>query len=415
MEKKSSWPEVAAYFLKLGIFGFGGPLALIGAMQRDLVKKRGWLAEEHFNRALALIKAMPGPIAPQMAIYMGRERAGSFAGLVAGICLVLPAFITMLLLAAFYTRVARASWMETTLFGMQSAAIGVILASVWGIATPYRHNLVFLIVVVAAAAITTIKASLEPLVIIGFGILGAISLIGHPNAHNDSTPDARPHSTRTADGEERIDKGSRHASTLTAVIILTLTALAGTFSLGALKSSLLTSLAGVSLKSGAFVFGSGLAIVPLLIHDVVEVHHWLTHRQFMDALALGQITPGPVIITVTFIGYRVAGFLGALVATAGVFLPAFFNMLTWFPYAENRISSSRRTPVFVMWAIGAVVGSIFATVAKLLIAPPEGGTYLTSGLLATAALGAALFTRLPAWTVIPLGGVIGGCMGLLHF
>jgi chromate transporter len=169
----------------------------------------------------------------------------------------------------------------------------------------------------------------------------------------------------------------------------------------------------VMLKSGAFVFGTGLAIVPLLVHDVVDRHHWLTHHQFMDALALGQVTPGPVVITATFIGYKVAGLLGAVIATICIFAPSFFNMLTWFPWAERKLGGTPHTKGFVLCAVAAVAGAIATTVVRLALAPIDGGSAAVTAAIAVAALVVMLLTRTPVWAIIPLGGALSALWSAL--
>lgn len=217
---------------------------------------------------------------------------------------------------------------------------------------------------------------MEPLVIIGSGILGALLL-----KLSELGPDK---------------KRNLAAFALPAFLV------------GSSGASLgiLTKLVGVFLKAGFVVFGTGLAVVPLLKHDVVDTHHWLTNQQFMDALAFGQITPGPVLITSTFIGYKVAGLVGAAVATAGVFFPGFFNILTWFPIAERKLGNSPYTRRFVLFAVGAVIGSILVTVARLAAAPAVGGTHTLAAVVGGGALLLALFTKIPVWLLIPGGGAL---------
>lgn len=366
--------EIAAYFLKMGVLGFGGPLALMAAFQRDLVDKRRWLAPEQFARALALIKALPGPTATQVSIYMGFVRGGRIGGLLAGICLIFPSFLMMVGLATFYASIEAFVWSKPLLFGMQAAALGVIAESAWRLSSPYRSTRSFWMVALAAALLTAWRPAIEPIVIVGSGLLGLAIL-------------------------PALEKPKRSA---VAHALLPGFAL----STGILGSPALGSLLGVCFKAGAFVFGTGLAIVPLLAHDVVETHHWLSQQQFMDALAFGQITPGPVLITATFIGYKVAGVLGAIVATFGVFGPAFFNILTWFPHAERRLGGSARTRQFVMWAIAAVIGSIVVAIGRLASTPPSGGTYVLGAMISALSLALSLLTHAPVWAIIPGGGLI---------
>lgn len=373
------YTEIFLYFLKLGLLGFGGPFAIMAAIQKDLVESRRWMSTEHFARSLALIKALPGPVATQLSIYLGFIRGGRIGGVLAGIALIMPAFFMMIGIAAFYSSIEQFAWTRPILFGMQAAAIGVIIDSVWKLARPYKNLTSFWIIALLAAALTFWWPSSEPLVIIGAGILGTLVM--------------------------KFAKGGTFVAQL-----------APPFAIAAVTMPVLAQLAGVSLKAGAFVFGSGLAIVPLLAHDVVEVHKWLTQQQFMDALSFGQITPGPVVITVTFIGYKVAGLTGALIATVGVFAPAFINILTWFPAAEKRLSKSPYTPRFVAWAIAAVVGSIALAVAKLgLAAASENhASPLLFCVIIAVSLVTILKTRAPVWMIIPAGGLLAAVINQIR-
>ncbi|MBI3555205.1 MAG: chromate efflux transporter [Deltaproteobacteria bacterium] len=373
------YKEIALYFLKLGFLGFGGPLALLASYQKDLVEKRKWLSPERFAQGLALIKALPGATATQTAIYLGNVRGGVPGGLIAGTCLIAPSFVMMLCLGVFYTSVQSLAWSKALFFGMQSAALGVIVESVWRLSKPYRLEFMFWVMAVLACLLATLRPSIEPLVIIGSGLFGIL-----------------------------IMKLTLRSTGQAMLALLPMGLLGGAgVELGVLKS-----LTAVFLKAGVFIFGTGLAIVPLLAHDVVETHHWLTQAQFMDALAFGQITPGPVLITSTFIGYKVAGIVGAVVATAGVFFPAFFNILTWFPIAERKFSKSPYARQFVMFAVGAVVGSIAVAVVRLGMAPTSGGTHALAATIAVAALLISLFTKFPVWLVIPCGGLLAAAVNL---
>lgn len=372
-----TYTEIFIYFLRLGVLGFGGPFAVMAAIRRDLVDRRKWMTDEKFAKAIALIKALPGPTATQLSIYSGYVRGGRLGGVLAGVGLIFPSFLMMLALAAFYDSVEALRWTGPMMNGMQAAAIGVILESVWQLAQPFRARAPFWLVAAAAGAITMWRPSIEPIVIVGAGILGVVVYQANPSA--------------------------------------ILRAIVPPFFLGGTQIALplVGRLGGVALKAGAFTFGTGLAIVPLLSHDVVDKYQWLSQRQFLDALAFGQITPGPVVITVTFIGYKVAGLLGAVLATVGVFTPAFINILTWFPVAEEKLSKSPHTKNFIMFAMGAVVGSIVIAMAKLTASQVGTGGGLLWAFLITGALVAMLKTRLPVWVVIPLGGLLAVLLALL--
>lgn len=359
--------DVFWYFLRLGTLGFGGPLALMATMQRDLVERRRWTTMADWTRALALIKALPGPTATQVAVYLGYLRAGRLGGLLAGASLIFPAFVMMILLGVFYASIRELAWSKSLLLGMQAAAIGVILDGTWRLTASYRGEPAFWAVALLAGIVTLVKPAAEPVVILGAGLLGVLSFHLGPR---------------------------RRLLAFSPAPLLLLTA--------------------VFLKAGAFNFGTGLAIVPMLAHDVVDRLHWLTHEQFMDALAFGQITPGPVVITSTFIGYKVAGLTGACVATAAVFAPAFFNILTWFPWAERKVAGRASTARFVMWAIAAVIGAIVVTVGRLVVVPGGGSSQILFFALAAGALATALWSRLPSWAIIPTGGLAAALIRAFH-
>lgn len=371
------YKEIFSYFLKLGLLGFGGPMAVMASLKRDLVDSRKWIDHEQFDRAFALIKALPGPVATQLAIYMGQVRGGRLGGLIAGIMLILPAFIMMVALAAFYSSIESIKWTESLMFGMQAAAVGVILESIWKLAQPYKRERAFWISATIGAFITVWKPALEPVAIIGAGTLGLMIMRLNPTIVRLFFPPM--------------------------------------FAASLGVPPMLGQLLGVALKAGAFTFGTGLAIVPMLANDVVHDFRWLTERQFLDALAFGQITPGPVVISVTFIGYKVAGLWGAIVATIGVFAPSFINILTWFPVAERKIGKSPYTRQFILWALGAVVGSIAVSLGRLSLSQSATGTVSTQvifGVFAIAAFVVALRTKLPVWIVIPAGGILGAVLAL---
>lgn len=385
--KTNHYYEIFLYFIRLGVLGFGGPFAVLAALQKELVEKRKWTSSEDFARAVALIKALPGPIATQLAIYLGYVRAGRIGGLLAGVCLIFPAFCMMIGIAAFYNTAEQLTWLHPALFGMQAAAIGMIADSIWRLARPYKTDVYFAGVALVALLLTFWRPSFEPVIIVSAGLLGIF-------------------------WTQISSQGSQDPVKRWAIVPPIL------LSVGA-PVSLLTQLSAISFKAGAFVFGSGLAIIPLLSHDVVDRYHWLTQQQFMDALAFGQITPGPVVITVTFVGYKVAGLAGACVATLGIFAPSFINMLTWFPIAERKLNGSTHTKHFVKFALAAVVGSLVLATIRLTYSTLESSSIESQGKfigLTLLALLAAQKTKLPVWMIIPLGGILSlAAPGLENF
>ncbi len=382
---KSRYIETALYFLKLGFIGFGGPLALVASMQRDLVERRKWMDPEAFARAFALIKAMPGPVAFMTSVFLGQRRAGWLGGLVAGVGLIAPSFAMLVLFGMFYEQWRGVRGADAFLTGLQATALGVILASLKGLGFSHRKKIIFWFLAFVAALITFLKPALEPFLILFSGLLTA--------------------------GLLRLKMKSRPSHWLQNLKLLWIGGLQPpqldmtTQALPVMQTTAnFPDLFLSCFKAGAFVFGSGLAIVPMMEHDFVSRLGWLTHTEFMDALAFGQVTPGPVVITTTFIGYKSLGLAGAFVATSAIFLAPFLHMVTWFPRALNRMEKLPWIQAFLTGAIAAVCGAIFATVLKL-AAPWINQPF--AYLLIAAALLAGLLTKIPVWLVIPFGGALG--------
>jgi chromate transporter len=372
---KKSVTEVFRYFLRLGFLGFGGPLAIVGSIQKDLIEERQWIAKDEFLRTFALIKAMPGPVAFQTSVYVGQRRAGFPGAVAAAFGLIGPSFLMMIALGVFHDRLQSIPAAQVFLIGVQATALGVIVASLKGLIWSYRKSWEFWSIAVFAGLFTWAHPALEPLVIVSMGAMtAALSSL----------------------------KRNR-----TLVSWLGPVSLCGVGSMALTKSpdifSAWQSLAWSCFKAGAFVFGSGLAIVPLMENDFVTRLGWLTHSEFMDALAFGQITPGPVVMTATFIGYKSLGLLGAMTATVAIFGASFFHMTTWFPRVNEKMSRLSWINAFLTGAIGAVVGAILAAAIRLSMPLLNDKTAIV--LIAVSIL-TVLFTKIPAWLVIPLGGLV---------
>jgi chromate transporter len=309
--------EIFWVFLKIGLTGFGGPLAAIGLFQTEIVEKHKWLTPEKFNQYLTVAKLLPGPVATQMAMILGRERGGIVGGFLAGLAFILPAFLIVLLLSVLYFQKSVFSIQSPNLFlGFQIAAIGVMLVSIFQMTKGTKLNLTFAMIFLLGGWLTWQNPKQEVFILFSFGIAGYL-----------------------------LAKFRNSPKTLDA--------------------SLLAILFWVCFKAGAFVFGTGLAVIPFLAADVVNKYGWLSHNEFLDGIALGQVTPGPVVITATFIGYKVYGILGAFIATIGIFLPSFINILFLFPRYWSRLVQSKTFPAFVEWALPAILGGIAATILKL--------------------------------------------------
>ncbi len=361
--------EILRYFLRLGFLGFGGPVAMVAMMQKDLVEEKQWISREEFEQAISLIKALPGSLAFQTAVYIGMRRAGRFAGLVAGISLLAPAFLIVIFLSQVLDRLNGSSGFHFAMMGLQAAAIGVIIASLQSLAKAYFKIIKFWIFFCIACYLMLRYPHGEPLFIVSAGLLSIfMSYLSRPRA----------------------------------LVMLPIYLLADIISPEDFEK--LKELCWVCFKAGAIVFGTGLAIVPILEDDFVTRLHWLTHSEFMSALAIGQVTPGPVLITTTFIGYKVVGLPGAFAATIAIYLPSAFHILTWFSYALSYVSKQRWIKDFLIGTIATVVGSVLITTLKLSSEFKSDYFFIFIILLAVLV---SLSKKLPTWAVILLGGSLG--------
>jgi chromate transporter len=318
--------QLVAYFLRLGALGFGGPIALAGYMQRDLVEQRRWIAKEEYVRGLALAQLAPGPLAAQLAMYLGWVRGRLLGATLVSLAFILPSFVMVLGLAAAYVELGGLPWMQGMFYGVGAAVIAIIARSVHKLTKlTLGKDLVLWAVFVVNATVTALTESEIVWVFVASGLLVYLARI-------------RPAFTT-------------RASAFAPWSWL----LAGVH--GPASSATLWKLGLYFAEAGAFVFGSGLAIVPFLHGGVVEHFGWLTERQFLDAVAVAMITPGPVVITVAFIGYLVAGPLGAGAAALGVFLPCYLFVVIPAPYF-HRLADNRSIKAFVDGVSAAAAGAI---------------------------------------------------------
>ncbi|MEW5854526.1 MAG: chromate transporter [Myxococcota bacterium] len=337
----STLRDLVRYFLWLGTTGFGGPIALTGYMQRDLVEDRRWISREDYLQGLALAQLAPGPLAAQLAIYLGWVHSGVLGATLAGIAFVLPSFLMVMVLAVLYVRFGGLGWMQGAFYGIGAAVIAIIARSATKLVkmTLVRDPLLWGIFVVNAA----VTAWTETEVISVFLFSGVVVLAWRV-------------------GKAQWAKGGAAIPALLPPFLLTGARDVAT-------GETLAQLAWFFTKAGAFVFGSGLAIVPFLYGGVVQQQHWLDDRQFLDAVAVAMITPGPVVITVAFIGYLVAGFTGAVVAAAGTFLPCYLLVVIPAGYFR-RHASQPHVKSFVdgvtAAATGAIAGAAFVLARRAL-------------------------------------------------
>ncbi len=299
--------QLVLYFLKLGALGFGGPVALVGYIRRDLVEQRAWFTDADYKEGLALAQLAPGPMAAQVAIYMGYVHYRILGATLVGIAFVLPSFFIVVALGWAYSQYGGLSWMQAVFYGVGAAVIGIIAISAHKLTTKSigKDKLLWAIFL-TLAVVTVVTESEIAWLFIAAGVLNWLWR-------------APPKSWR----------GGGLAAALPVDMAST-----GSF-MATLDWPLLMQIGAFFAKAGAFVFGSGLAIVPFLYGGVVTEYRWLSEKQFVDAVAVAMITPGPVVITVGFIGYLVAGFPGACVAALATFLPCYLLTIIPAPYLAD--------------------------------------------------------------------------------
>jgi chromate transporter len=329
---------LTGYFLKLGTIGFGGPVALVGYMHRDLVERRRWVTEETYRLALAFAQIMPGPLAAQCAIALAYFEHGLLGATAVGLAFVLPSFLMVVALSMAYVAFGGLWWMQALFYGIGAAVIGIIAIAAYKLSrATNKHDPLLWGIFAALALITMVSRAELAVFFIAAGLL--VVAIKAPPAW--------------------LPKLARASHGLFAMPVLQFAPAVGDSSPSVLLDILL-----FFTKAGAFVFGSGLAVVPFLYQGVVQESHWLSEQQFTDAVAVAMITPGPVVITVAFIGYLVAGFAGASLAAIGIFLPVFVPVALLSPWFK-RHRDNLQLKAFVQGATAAATGAITGSVVIL--------------------------------------------------
>ena len=373
--ERSSLRAFLLYFLRLGTLGFGGPIALAGHMQQDLVEQRGWISAQEYKEGLALAQLAPGPLAAQLAMYLGWVRARRLGATLVALAFVGPSFLMVLILSELYVRFGGLPWMQGLFYGIGAAVIAIIARSVLKLVRMTLGRDQLLWGLFTASALVT--AWTESEIIWVFLLCGLIPMVLRGRQTGPASPVLAllPAAPELATG------------------------LAGLASVGMLWK-ILAYFAG----AGLFVFGSGLAIVPFLYSGVVQQFHWLTERQFIDAVAVSMITPGPVVITVAFIGYLVAGLPGAVLAAIGVFLPVYLIVVLVAPHF-HRVAKNRQVKAFVDGVTAAATGAI---AGAAVILGRRSLLDLPTILIALATLALLLAPRkIPEPVLIVGAGVIG--------
>ncbi|MFJ3318553.1 chromate transporter [Herbaspirillum huttiense] len=336
--------QMAHYMLRLGTLGFGGPVALVGYMHRDLVEERKWISDADYKEGLALAQLAPGPLAAQLGIYLGYVHYRIWGATIAGLAFVLPSFFMVVALGWAYMHFGGISWMQAVFYGVGAAVIGIIFMSAKKLTQKSigKDKLLWAIYLLQVV-ITVVTESEEVWVFIGAGLL--VWFLRAP--------------------PKWLRNGSMNGLALAQLPLVS--------ALTTLDVPLLVQIGLFFAKAGTFVFGSGLAIVPFLYGGIVTEHHWLNEKQFVDAVAVAMITPGPVVITVGFIGYLVAGLSGAIVAALATFIPCYLFTILPAPYFKKY----GKLPGVIAFvdgisaaAIGAITGSVIVIAKRSIIDIP---------------------------------------------
>ena len=367
--------QIILYMLRLGTIGFGGPVALAGYMHRDLVEERHWITEADYREGLALAQLMPGPLAAQLAIYLGYVHYRVKGATLVGVAFVFPSFAMVVALGWAYTLYGGLSWMQAVFYGVGAAVIGIIAVSAYKLTRKSvgSDRLLWAIYLVAFA-VTVITESEIAWLFIAAGVVTWLLRAPPRWLHKGGVP----------------------------AVAATMPEAAGIFS--SLDWPLLARIAIFFGEAGAFVFGSGLAIVPFLYGGVVTDNHWLNERQFVDAVAVAMITPGPVVITVGFIGYLIAGFPGACVAALATFVPCYLFTVLPAPYFKKY----GKLPAIVAVVDGVTAAAIGAISGAVVVLAKRSVVDVTTTLLAIATAVLLLkVKKLPEPALIAIAAIIG--------
>lgn len=379
---RPSVTDIGLYFLRLGALGFGGPVALANHMRIDLTEKRQWLTLQEYDEGLAIATACPGPLAYQLGIYCGFVLQGFLGAVTAAIAFAVAPFIIVVTAGYFYVRYANAWEVRALFYGVGPVVVALIVKACWNLAQKtIRADRIAWIIAAAACAITLVVQKELTAIFLAAGLLGIFIFA---KAANRSTE-------------------TRSAAAVRSTTSRSVVPLFGALALGA-KSAMTLNLFLFFFRTGLLVFGSGLVVVPFLKTYVVDQYHWLNQQQFLDSVAIGMMTPGPVVITATFVGFLLTGFPGALAATVGIFSPSFLFTVVGTPLLR-RYRSNARLQGFVRGVTVAVVGVLVGTsylVGKTAIVD------LPTVAVGLAALATVIYAKkLPDPALVASGALIG--------
>jgi chromate transporter len=370
--------QLVFYFLRLGALGFGGPVALANSMRGDLVERRGWLTIEEYENGLALAAACPGPLAYQLAVYCGFVRFGIVGGLAVAVAFALAPFLIVTFAAFLYVRFAGNWQLRALFYGIAPVVLALIVKACWNLGkrTLRTDRLAWTFAFIACAITVIVERELALMFIIA-GLIGAFTFGRSSASATVATP-------APSNGRARA----------MALVPLAASGFSGTTA----------KLFLFFFKTGLLVFGSGLVIVPFLKAQVVDQYHWLGNRQFLDSVAIGMITPGPVVITATFVGYLLNGVIGALAATIGIFSPPVLFTVLATPILLRNYQKPRLAG-FIRGVGVTVVGVLVGT--TYLVGKEAIGDWLTFAIGILSLLVIIVWKKLPEPFVVLGGGVIG--------
>jgi chromate transporter len=323
--------QLITYFLRLGTWGFGGPVALVGYMHRDLVVSRGWISESDYREGLALAQLAPGPLAAQLSIYLGYVHYGVLGATLVGLAFVIPSFLMVVALGWAYVAYGGLTWMQAVFYGVGACVIGIIASSAFKLTKKTIGRDRLLAMIYGVSFVATIVTESEIVWVFLLAGFVAVFVKAPPSRRGPVAP----------------------------CVVLPLG-----LALPAASNELLWKMFLYFTEAGAFVFGSGLAVIPFLYGGVVKEFGWLNDQKFLDAVAVALITPGPVVITVAFIGYLVAWFAGACVAAVAIFLPCYLLTILPAPYFK-KYGKRPGIVAFVDGVTAAAVGAISGAVVVL--------------------------------------------------
>jgi chromate transporter len=368
--------DLVRYYLRLGLLGFGGPVALVGQMERELVAGKGWVTKEEMREGIAVCQSLPGPLAIQVGIWLSYLRGGFWGAWAGGWAFILPNFVIVATLAALYVHFGGLPWVTAIFYGVSPAVIALILHSCYRLTKLGMDDWLQWVLAGVAFAVTVAVRAEVAWIFLASGVVGVL--------YYGSLLRARP------------------AASTTSSFLIGLPHVAGGADASAATSTMLGKLV-FFLKAGSLTFGSGLVIVPFLEKGLVQQTGWLNEREFLVAVAMGMMSPGPVVITATFVGFLVAGFWGALTATIGIFLPSFLLVLIVAPVLM-RYRTNPTVQGFIKGAYAAAIGTILG--ACVLLGRIAIGDWLTA-LVALASLVVLFRWKVSNPLLIACAAVIG--------